>query len=90
MIAVSNMPGQAFTDTPVSTPVQTRSQLKNVKYTPLHPTFGAEVTGLDFSDITEEKVREIKRALAVVSACQLYDIHTLSTVRSLGVSQNRT
>jgi len=66
MIATSNMPGQAFTDSPVQTSLHVLSPLKNIKYTPLHPTFGAEVTGLDFSEVTEEKVREIKRALAIV------------------------
>lgn len=66
MIATSSMPTHVFTDAPVQTSRQRPAGLQDVKYTPLHPTFGAEVSGLDFSTITQEKVDEIKRALAVV------------------------
>ena len=66
MIATSSMPTHVFTDAPVQTSKQRPAGLQDVKYAPLHPTFGAEVSGLDFSTITQEKVDEIKRALAVV------------------------
>lgn len=67
MIAVSNMPGTTLTDSPIVPPKIDASPLKNVKYHPLHPTFGAEVTGMDFENVTDETVAEIKRGLATVS-----------------------
>jgi hypothetical protein len=61
------MPGTQLTDTPVQPDIHAASPFKNVSYRPLHPTFGAEVTGFDFETVDEAKVAEIKRALAVVS-----------------------
>lgn len=37
-----------------------------ISYTPLHPTFVAEASGVDFDNITPEIVEEIKEGLAKV------------------------
>jgi hypothetical protein len=80
MIAVTSMPGVTLTDAPVSATLpstaapkstltmddKTSSPIPGVEYHPLHPTFAAEVTGMDFSNVTQEMVDEIKRALAIV------------------------
>lgn len=75
MIAVHSMPGTQLTDTPIQPSIHAAAPapFKNVSYKPLHLTFGAEVIGFDFDTVDEDKVAEIKRALAIVSrAC----IHT--------------
>jgi alpha-ketoglutarate-dependent 2,4-dichlorophenoxyacetate dioxygenase len=36
----------------------------NITYRPLHPTFGAEASGVDFSNVTPEVVEQIKAGLA--------------------------
>lgn len=67
MIAVHSMPGTHLNDTPLQPSLSSAPvPFANVKYTPLHPTFGAEVTGFDFDNMTEAKVEEMKRALAIV------------------------
>ena len=80
MIATSSMPAHVFTDAPVSTSKHHSTRLGDMKYSPLHPTFGAEVSGLDFATITQEKVDEIKRALAVVRRCAEEDLADSSMV----------
>jgi alpha-ketoglutarate-dependent 2,4-dichlorophenoxyacetate dioxygenase len=37
-----------------------------IAYTPLHPTFIAEVEGVDFTRLTPEVAEELKRGLAKV------------------------
>lgn len=80
MIAVSSMPGTTLTDTPVVTSKITSTPLANVQYHPLHPTFGAEVTGVDFGNVTDKTVAEIKRGLAIVSMRSLSTSKRSSTV----------
>lgn len=47
------------------------SPFKTIKVTELHPTFGAEVEGADFHNMTDEQFNEILAAMAKVSKpCQ--------------------
>lgn len=48
-----------------------------INYTPLHPTFVAEASGVDFDNITPEVVEEIKKGLAKVCdrSAVIYENH---------------
>lgn len=50
------MPGLLIRDTP----------FKTIKVKELHPTFGAEVEGVDFNNLSEETLQEILSAMAKV------------------------
>lgn len=50
-----------FTE-PSTFPVKTQT----IAYKPLHPTFAAEASGVDFNSVTREVVDEIKAGLAKV------------------------
>jgi hypothetical protein len=50
------MPG-----TIISTPT-----FRTIEVKQLHPTFGAEVSGADFKNMSDEQLEEIKRAMAKV------------------------
>lgn len=39
---------------------------KTISVKQLHPTFGAEVEGADFSDMSDEQLTELKAAMAKV------------------------
>ena len=49
--------------TPTKSVLQTKG---GIFYKPLHPTFGAEASGVDFRNITPEVVDDIKDGLAEV------------------------
>ena len=51
------MPGILTQDTP----------FKTITVKPLHPTFAAEVIGVDWPDPSDEQFKEIKAAMAKVS-----------------------
>ncbi len=42
-------------------------QIGGITLRPLHPTFAAEASGVDFEHVTQETVDDIKAALAKVS-----------------------
>lgn len=42
-------------------------QFKTITVKELHPTFGAEIQGVDFDNLPDEQFNEIKAALAKVS-----------------------
>jgi hypothetical protein len=43
-------------------------EFKHIQVTPLHPTFGAEVSGVDFSQqVPEEVFQELRAAATIVS-----------------------
>jgi hypothetical protein len=45
-------------------------EFKNLNINALHPTFAAEVKGLDFRNLSDEQFKEILAAMAKVSACR--------------------
>lgn len=45
-------------------PTDSNTQAPTITYKPLHPTFGAEVSGVDFANVTPAVVEEIKAGLA--------------------------
>lgn len=50
------MPGTLLQDTPFET----------ISIRELHPTYGAEVIGVNFQEMADEQLREIKAAMAKV------------------------
>jgi hypothetical protein len=44
-------------------------EFKHLTINPLHPTFAAEVEGLDFRNLSDEQFKEIFAAMAKVSTC---------------------
>jgi hypothetical protein len=65
MISTQTVSQHTFSDAPIDA-LRSFSAKQTVTYRPLHATFGAEVTGLEFGHVTDETVEEIKRGLAKV------------------------
>ncbi|KAL1965250.1 hypothetical protein VTN77DRAFT_5852 [Rasamsonia byssochlamydoides] len=49
--------------------VQDESSFKTITVKPLHPTFAAEIEGVDFSNVSDETLSEILAALAKYGVC---------------------
>jgi hypothetical protein len=62
------MPGILTQDTP----------FKTITVKPLHPTFAAEVIGVDWPDPSDEQFQEIKAAMAKVSITVAFIAHHTS------------
>lgn len=52
------------------------SRFKTITIKELHPSYGAEIIGADFTNMSEEQLAEIKAAMAKVNPTQAY-IHNL-------------
>ena len=48
------------------------SPFKTITVHELHPTFAAEVSGVDFQNVSEEQFSEIVAAMAKVNAMAIY------------------
>ncbi|KAK0704920.1 alpha-ketoglutarate-dependent 2,4-dichlorophenoxyacetate dioxygenase [Lasiosphaeris hirsuta] len=48
---------------------------KTISVEPLHPTFGASVSGVDFENTSDEQLREIIAAMAQYGVCVFRDTH---------------
>jgi hypothetical protein len=59
------MPGVLLQDTP----------FKTITIKELHPSYGAEVIGADFSNMSEEQFQEIRAAMAKVLQLELTYMH---------------
>lgn len=52
------------------------SPFKTIQVKELHPTFGAEVSGVNFQDLSEEQFKEILAAMAKVNGPPIEHITT--------------
>ena len=43
---------------------------RTIEVKELHPTFGAEIRGVDFVNLSDEQLAEIKAAMAKVRGCE--------------------
>ncbi len=43
---------------------------RTIEVTELHPTFGAEIRGVDFVNLSDEQLAETKAAMAKVRGCE--------------------
>ncbi|KAH9866570.1 hypothetical protein J1614_008260 [Plenodomus biglobosus] len=63
------------------------TQFKTFSVTELHPTFGAEIQGVEFPDPSEEQFEELLRAIAKVTALRLFPIYPNKSVSNFECHQ---